>query len=524
MPTIHISETERDPEKCSRTEWDTDDTQQATAIQHGRALQYKATDAEQIRDRFGIPPIDVASFVEAQGNEGAIVYPDMLIHEKTPDRTRSSKGTDCLFRGQRDCGKTTQALNLAAQLMAENDERVVWRGRRGGSGWLPLKYWTTLYLPAGLETEAVWMEEGDDRETDGSLAEVDDLEAEVRDVVYYDGIYDLLDRLGERPAGTFNVVYPDPAFRDCEEVTRTTDRGQFAGSLPFTPAWEADSDDGRPATPLTDWWAPFLVARAENGPMEWMSWLCDEAGDLFPENARNDDGRPLHDLITMLRAVWATSRKRYMSLYMWVHHEENLHSEIRREFKWRVCMPDGKPNPRKQVRSSHPVGMEGAIQMEADMMSYRKDRYEALCYNGPDWAHFTWSDVPKAQEDSDRWLSITSTVGTSPPRTPGSDAGEEDEDTSETVEYDHSIFGEWQNASAHRLIVKEPGDGYVSVHGATVGEPLESPVDGLEFRDELRDKGSHREVVMTDGDEEIVVAKIPVDNQGSGQVGGVAGD
>jgi DNA polymerase III delta prime subunit len=523
MPEIHISETERDPKTCSRESWDTDDTQQATAIQTGRALRYKLTDAEQIRDRFGISELDVEAFIKANGDEDAIVYPDMVIHERDAELTRSNKGTDCLFRGTRDCGKTTYALNLAARLMDENDERVIWRGRRGGSGWLPLKHWATVYLPDGLEADAAWMNEAEDADSTTTLDGVDDLENVVRDVVRYDGIYDLLHKLVDNPAGTFNVVYPDPAFRDCEEITRETDRGQFAGAVPFTAEWEADPEGGRPATPLGDWWAPFLVARAEydQTPQAWMSWLCDEAGDLYPENAPNNDGRKLSDLITMLRGVWATARKRKLSLYMWVHREENLHHEIRAEFKWRVCMPDGKENPTKRPRSSQPIGMKGAIQMETDMMSHRKDRYEALCYNGPDWAHFTWSDVPKASEDADRWLKITMRPGDSPPQPQGSDT----EEASQSLEYDSNIFGEWQNASAHRLMVKDPGDGYLSVHSASIGEPLESPIDGLRFRGELLDQGDHREVVMVDGDgKEIVVAKLPVDEMGSGQVGGVAGD
>lgn len=523
MPIIDISETERDATDCSRQEWDTDDTVQATAIQTGRGIQYKPSDAEQMRDRFGIPPMDVEGFIESQGgHEDAIVYPDMLVHEKDPTRTRSTKGTDCLFRGDRDCGKTTLALNLAIRLMDENNERVIWRGRRGGSGWLPLKHWATVYVPSDLDVDAVWMDEGDDRAADDPLQNIDDLDDVVRDVVYYDGIYDLLDRLGDRPGGTFNVVYPDPAFRDCREVTRQTDRGQFAGGLPFTPEWQAT--DGQPATPLTDWWAPFLVARAEYGPFKWTSWICDEAGDLYPHNARNDDGRPLHDLISMLRAVWATSRKRYLSLMMFVHHEENLHADVRREFKWRVCMPDGSANPRAGVRSSHPVGMKDDIPMEADMMSHRTDTYEALCYTKKGWADFTWSPVTEAPEDADRWLSITAEAGSSPPNPRGESAEDADADEEVTLAYDHTIFGEWQNATAHRLIVKDPGDGYVSVHAATVGEPLESPVDGLRFKDTLEDRGDHRAVVMTDGDEEMVVARVPLSDTADGEVGGVAGD
>jgi len=381
----------------SREQYDTGNTIQA--FDAAPAPSYKNTDAEQIRDYFSIPPLEVADFTSI--HDDAICYPDMVIHERTPTRAESHKATDCLFRGDRDCGKTTMALNLSVRLMDENDERVIWRGRRGGAGWLPYRYWTTLYLPAGVDVDARWMQDGEISVDDAGTSV--NPETVVRDVVYYDGIYDLLRSLGERKPGTFNVVYPDPLFRDCEAITRDTDRGQFAGGLPFTP--ERDSGPDTEATPRTDWWVPFLVARAENGPWEWTSWICDEAGDLFPEHARNDDDRPLHDLIGLLRATWATSRKRYLSLYMFIHYEENLHHNVRREFKWRVHMPDGSSNPTENRVSTHPIGFEGDVPMKSDLMG-DEDIGTALCYTKDGFTYVEWGDISSSGEDAKRWVSI----------------------------------------------------------------------------------------------------------------------
>lgn len=472
------------------------------------------TDADEIRRQYSIPPLDIEAFRDV--HEDAIVYPDMIVHEKKATLTRSNKGTDCLVKGDRDCGKTTFGLNLSERVMETNDERVIWRGRQGGSGWLPYKHWATVYLPAEMDVTAYWMQEDEDIETGDPLAGIDDLEDVVRDVVYYDGVYDLLDTLGERPAGTFNVVYPDPAFRDCEAITAKTDRGHFAGKLPFTPEWEAGE---KPPTPVTDWWAAFLVARAEHGPFQWMTWVCDEAGDLFPQEARNDDGRPLYDILSMLRGVWATSRKRLLSIVMFVHHEENLHSKIRREFKWRIHMPDGSANPVDSRRSSHPVGFKGNVPMAFDLMSNR-DIGEALCYTKNSWAEFAWSDIEAFPEDTDRWLSIRVEAPDDPPETLGS--GAEDAAAAE-LEFDGSIFGEWQNASDHRLYVKDPGSGSVSIETGRIVEELVSPVEDIHF-DGMRVVGPYREVIMSDGDETIVVARIPKHEEGAGQAGGVAGD
>jgi hypothetical protein len=57
-----------------------------------------------------------------------------------------------------------------------------------------------------------------------------------------------------------------------------------------------------------------------------------------------------------------------------------------------------------------------------------------------------------------------------------------------------------------------------------VVDELESPIEGLTFpEDPLRDRDDHREVRMTDGSKEVVVARIPAEQlenpSGSGQTG-----
>jgi len=58
--------------------------------------------------------------------------------------------------------------------------------------------------------------------------------------------------------------------------------------------------------------------------------------------------------------------------------------------------------------------------------------------------------------------------------------------------------------------ILDPGTGSISIRQAEVIEALESPIDDLAFpADPLRDRDAHCEVRMTDGQTEIVVARIP---------------
>ena len=237
------------------------------------------TDAYEIRMRYGIPEFDPDAFDYP-------VYPDALIHEKPARETDSAGGTDWLKVGERGCGKSTDNLNWACRLMDENEETVVWRGSPNRSEWLPFADWTTLWLPSpdNASSSAEWVYEESGRATEP----VDDLEDLVREVRYYDDVLELVDAIGEHPPGTFNVVYPDPSFSGCEELTTETHR--VSGTLPFVPQWQSIDEGG---TPLTHWWYAFMLARVEFAESYgWTAWMFDEAADLVPPSVEQDDVQP----------------------------------------------------------------------------------------------------------------------------------------------------------------------------------------------------------------------------------------
>lgn len=345
------------------------------------------SDAYEIRHRYGIPRFDESEFEYP-------VYPDCVIHEMDPERTSSEGGTDCLIIGERGCGKTTHSLHKACRLMDENGEKVVWRGSSMRSGWLPLKHWTTLWLPEHAGVTAHWMT--DSHGTQGTA----DLEGAVREVRTYADPGDLLEQLGATPRGTFHVVYPDPSFSGCRRVFRDTDR---ASEMPtFRPKWMADGDET--ATPVVHWWYALAIARVDQGPFEWHALIFDEVGDLTPADAKEDE-HSTYSKLSAFRSAMADSRRARFSLFMVGHHEENLHHKIRREFKWRVSMPDGTPNPRKSRASSIPVGFK-TVPMETDIVGDREIG-TALMYTQSNFTLYRWPDIPGEPEDQQRWLKIS---------------------------------------------------------------------------------------------------------------------
>lgn len=447
-----------------------------------RAPAYWKSDAYEMRQKFGIPEFDPEAF------EYPIV-PDLLVHEKPAETTKSEGGTDALVTGERGYGKTTLARGLAVHLLDLNDEYIVWRGDSERSGWLPFKSWTTLYLPANADIEATWMDEDEE----APIAPVDDLEDEVRDVVYYEDVFDLLEQIGEGPAGTFNVVYPDPSFSGCEDVMRATDR--IASVPPFTPKWEADEDN--PTTPLIHWWFAFICARVESGPFHWLSLFFDEIGDLADEDTSQDAHRS-YDLLKLMRSCMGEMRRRKWSLWAFGHREVNVHEKWRREFMRRIHIPDGSPNPVKEKTSTHPLGFK-TVPMYRDIMS-NEDTGTVLAYSQKSFEKFRHPNIPDDPEDRHRFLKIE----TLEPEVKPTD----DEETLE-LEFDDAVFSEWQNAHKHRLYVNEPGSGWVCAETGEVGEELESPIEDLSFVQEPREGEQYIEVLLEDGDELLVVARIP---------------
>ncbi|MFC7236579.1 hypothetical protein [Halosegnis marinus] len=472
-----------------------------------RAPKYYESDAQEIRGKFSIPSFDLEAFCEHKF--GRMVYPDTFIHEQSAERARSNKATDCFITAERDAGKTTFARNLSPRLMEENDEKVIWRGRSESSGWLPYRHWTQLYLPASVELDGTIMEEeSDDRLQPLANERLDEL---VREVVYYDDVYDLLDQISERPAGTFNVVYPDPSFAGCSTVIERTDR--VTGTFEFTPAWESDDPVHDPGTRTIDWWFAFIVARAEYGPFnEWWSLLFDECGDFIKQSASNAEGR-LHDKIELLRSLWAASRKRKLSLFFFGHRGRNVHEIVRREFKWHIPA-DGSPNPTQGRRSSYPLGMQ-KVPMETDILS-GQPQGTGICFVENEFSLFGWGNIaePSDNEWASRWVKIRF-------EPPADVQAASDETVSRELAFDDTIFGEWQNAHAHRLLVKDPGSGSISVDSGEIIDELVSPIDGLRFCAPLREStdGRYVELVMeptptTTPSEETVVARLPKPAQG----------
>lgn len=479
------------------------------------APDHWSTDAYEIRQRHGFRRLDELEFDYP-------VWPDILIHERNPTRTKSAKGTDCLVVGERGAGKSTFLAGAAERVMEENDEIVAWRGDPRRSEWLRLKHWTTLWLPEGTDVEATWMAEEED--ADRPAGEVDDLEDVVRDVLFYSDPADLVEQLGAGPDGSFNVIYPDPLFRGCEEITYETE--YTANPLPFTPKKDADPEGGRPASPLTHWWFAFFIAAVENGTeYRWLSWFFDEFGDLCESNPKNHDGHQTYDKIEMVKSAWIDARRRGFSTFAAIHRESQIYHGTAEEFMWRVDMPDETPNPRKKYRSSHPRGFK-TVPMETDLMS-RRSVGTALAYNPTYFTLFQWPHIRMEPEDRNRWIRI---------RFP--EAREPDEPDREAadveLEFDDKLFEEWESAGDHRLYVRKPGSGTIDVRNATVIEALVAPdepasMEPFEFVPELRDRAGCREAVLknteSEAEQELVVARIPHESDDDGVPGlGVADD
>lgn len=347
-------------------------------------------DARQMREVFGVAPFHK---IEAllEGYEEPL--PNCVVHEADPQRYDHKGGTNALVLGEKGSGKSTLALWLAIHLMDVNDEAVIWRGSPERSEWLPLREWTTLCLPASCKPEATWKPRDIRAETSGEDV---DLEDEVRDIVYYDGVEDLLSQLEPHQ---FHVVYPDPQFVGCNEVMSGT--GYSPHDVQYVPQNGAGEDEE--PTPLVHWWFALFAGRLEFGPYDWTTVLFDEAADLAPDDARADKAQH-YEKVTGLRKVMADSRKYYLSLFWFAHHEQNLHSKIRRTMQWRVSMPDGTSNPR-QENDSPPLGFN-SIPMRYDLLS-SKDVGHGIWWTERNFTRFKWDDVPVGPVDENRWLKIS---------------------------------------------------------------------------------------------------------------------
>lgn len=446
------------------------------------------------------PPLDPSEF-------DYDLYPDTLIHEKPAENWPSSGGTDWAAVGKRDAGKTTHSRSWACRLMDWNpDEIVTWRGSPSRSGWLDFREWATVWLPANASIDPEWKSE---KRGDGTTGA--DLEEEVRQICRYEDPVDLLDQLGQQPGGSFHVIYPDPSFTGCSDLTRRTNR--VPEELPFTPAWKTVGDES--ATPLQHWWFAFLLAAVEFRESQyWVSLIFDEAGDLAPADAEEDEHRTWKK-VSLLRSIYASSRKFRLSMYWSYHYEENIHEKFRREIERRISMPDGSPNPTTDRTRSIPLGFD-RVKMYSDLIGDRKTG-TALMYSEGEFQLYTWPDLSRIGEDN-RWLKISLSE-------PDHDE-EDDVDEGPSLEYDNSIFKRWSAGDEDRLYVRDPGAGYLDTYTGAEVEPLESPKENLRFGG-IRELDEELIVTMfaQGSDDSIVVARIPIQKSGLGsEPTGVGGD
>ena len=293
-------------------------------------------------------------------------------------------GTDFLAYGPKGSGKSTMTIALPViRNLGINPDAVVWRGSPARAEWLPLRAWTRLCLPKGLEVKAVLDPPADDMESIPV-----DLEETVFEVVRYSSIRDLNHEVLQE--GMLHVVYPDPKFRGATRAYREADEIQ---EIPHYDAWgvlngrfpEIGEPDPTEITPTKMWWFAWAIDKIDHGPPIWCSWVCDEIGNVMPEHASNDYHR-LHDRISAYRDKFVDARRNKFSQYGIGHDLDDTHNLMRKKKRWRITMA-GIDNPTGET-----VGM-GEAPMD-DNHTQKMQLGQALSWNSQDYAEFRWDDIP----------------------------------------------------------------------------------------------------------------------------------
>lgn len=336
------------------------------------------SDANDIRMKHGIPQWDPSRF-------DYDVVPDLLTHSWDPEGDRARGGTDAYIKGKPGAGKSTLLNYFVARLIGINDESIFWRASSSRSEWLPLAPWATLWLPVGATVEATLA--GRDP-TDPSLdVDVDELEEIVRSVRRYRDPRDLLDKAGR---ARLHVVYPDPRMRGCQAaLEESADKAYEVPSGRDQLFSEEDPDH--------HWWIGWNLERVENGPHHFSTWVCDEIGDLLPQNASKDQFGT-YQKVELTKDSWVDFRKKGHTVLAAGHSEKDLHSMIRRKLRWRIQMPR-QANP---TTASDIVGFD-SVPMNSDMTS-RMPIGRALCYTETNFAKIRWKDM---QSPTSHKLKIT---------------------------------------------------------------------------------------------------------------------
>lgn len=333
------------------------------------------TDAESMRRYHGFGKFSADAF-RYQG-----LVPNVMLKSWDPPSGHMKGGKDFLARGKPGSGKSTLANHCAA-IYVENGETVVWRGSPSRSEWLPLAPWARVCLPKGANLEIVL--EPQDKTRGVVELSPDDLEEIVREVVFYEDPLELNHQILTEPPdgrdkplgddlGTFNVVYPDPRMRRCQEIYEESDVKQ-------------EGIDFCEESPLNHWWFGWFMARIDYGPHSFMTWIADEFGEIASDDVEKDEFGS-YQLVNIMRDKWIDARKNGLSANMFVHDESECHQKIVKKVRWRIQMPTtGNPTSKGDV-----LGYQ-RVPMHTDIMS-RKDPGTALMYDESHFELFNWADL-----------------------------------------------------------------------------------------------------------------------------------
>ncbi|SHG78543.1 hypothetical protein [Halobaculum gomorrense] len=501
-----MSRGDEDPDGTGYVE----ETLQGVPIVRGyRAPQYYTSDAEEMRTRFNVPTFDAEAFGQREGAAVSGVYPDMLLHvedpaaEGVPSTVNSPKASLTMVEAPKGSGKSTLIDQWAAYQMEENDERIVRNGRQQSSDWRRVADWATIWLPEGVEVNGRWLEATD--------AAPPDPEEIARAVRYYEDVGDLVEQLQDYPRGTYNVVYPDPFFRGCEQALARADT--TVKQPEFVPKSEPDP------TPATHWWFGFLAERVLNGlrvdadgQRNWMTVHLDEFGMFAPESAPGGaEGHYTYECVKIMADIAKESRSAGCSLIGYTHNEEDVHNHWLKEFDYWAELANGERSNRT-VKSEAPKPFRD-IPMNHDLLSSRPRGY-GLVYNGSRFSEFRWTDLgyPLGLPEFQFRLGVPESVTVSSEAN-GTMLTEQisvatDESGSPTLLQEYRAAG----GAVHELRVLAPGSGVIDVSGERpeVIEALASPYEGAFPEQPVDETESAFHIVYERSDGvSLVAAKIP---------------
>lgn len=311
------------------------------------------------------------------------VFEYLLDPETSVDRSdlEAVGGTDMLIWGPMGRGKTTVVQTLVARLMEASRDTIVWRGTGQRTEWLPFAPWTIVALPEGINYEVTIAppEEGSGFSSSGFDPVVVDLEDIVWRVERYSDINDLNKRVLQ--PGAFHVVYPDPYHRGAQKAT---ERAEESNTLNYVSA--ADATEDKPATPPMMWWFAWLIHQNTFGRSMRVTWVCDEASNVFPDHASNDEHN--HEKrIGAASSNYVDFRRNGLTFILLSQRAEEIAWQIRKKMRWGVPL-SGTSNP-----VTEEVIGAGTPPMNQDLTT-GWNIGKGIVYTAGSYTEFDWDRIP----------------------------------------------------------------------------------------------------------------------------------